>query len=31
MADEISTKIFNAIKEIQGSNDPEIFVKKLLR
>ena len=31
MADEISTKIFNAIKEIQGSNDPEIFVKKLLK
>lgn len=31
MADDISLKIFDAIKEIQGSNDPEIFVKKLLR
>ena len=31
MADDISVKIFNAIKEIQGLNDPEVFVKKLLK
>ncbi len=31
MAEDISTKIFNAITEIQGSNDPEVFVKKLLK
>ena len=31
MAEEISTKIFNAIKEIQGTNDPEVFVKQLLK
>ena len=31
MAEDISMKIFNAIKEIQGSNDPEVFVKKLLK
>ena len=31
MADDLSLKIFDVIKEIQGSNDPEVFVKKLLR
>jgi len=31
VAKEISVKICNAIKEIQGSNDPEVFVKKLLK
>ena len=31
VAEDISVKIFNAIKEIQGSNDPEVFVKKLLK
>ena len=31
MADEISLKICKAIMEIQGSSDPEVFVKKLLR
>ena len=31
MAEDISVKIFNAIKEIQGSKDPEVFVKKLLK
>ena len=31
MAEDISVKIFNAIKEIQGSNDPEVFAKKLLK
>ncbi len=31
MAEDISMKICNAIKEIQGSNDPEVFVKKLLK
>jgi hypothetical protein len=31
MADDLSLEIFDVIKEIQGSNDPEVFVKKLLR
>jgi type I restriction-modification system DNA methylase subunit len=31
VAEEIQMKIFHAIKEIQGSNDPKVFVKRLLR